>query len=335
MSSTHLPKLVERCLQSLEGSERGVVVAVSGGPDSVALARAVVDSSAGKPIVLAHLNHQLRAVTSDEDEAFVVELHTCLAANLPNLRCIHQRRDVGGEARALGVNLEGHARQVRYQWLTDTALAFGACWILTGHTANDQAETVLHRLLRGTGLQGLRGIGARRDLGRGVSVARPLLPLTRAEVLAYLEDLGQPYRHDPSNDNLDLTRNRIRHELLPQLAARYNPAIVSILTRLAEQADEAFRDDEAAAALLLRECERPRAGETIVLDCTPLLNASRRLVREVFRLIWRREGWPTGAMDYNAWGRLAALVFSETTAIDLPGNVRALRRERVVQITHG
>jgi hypothetical protein len=101
---------------------------------------------------------------------------------------------------------------------------------------------------------------------------------------------------------------------------------------LAEQADDIFRDEEAAAAQLLRDSERPRAGETIVLDCTPLLAVPRRLVREVFRLVWRREGWPAGAMDYPAWDRLAALVFEESKAADLPGGVRAVRRERVVQL---
>jgi tRNA(Ile)-lysidine synthase len=324
--------MVRRCLQSLEGSDRGLVAAISGGADSVALARAVVDTSAGDPVVLAHLNHQLRGPASDEDEAFVVELHARLSANAPNLHCVHERRDVGGEARALGANLEAHARQVRYRWLADTALACGARWVLTGHTANDQAETVLHRLLRGTGLQGLRGIAARRDLERGVSVVRPLLGATRAVVLGYLAELGQPYRHDQSNDNLDLTRNRIRRELLPQLETWYNPSIVPILTRLAEQADEAFRDDQAAAARLLRNSERPRAGETIVLDCAPLLSAPRRLVREMFRLVWRREDWPMAAMDYPAWDLLAALVLGETSAADLSGGVRAVRRERVVQI---
>ena len=101
---------------------------------------------------------------------------------------------------------------------------------------------------------------------------------------------------------------------------------------MAAQADEAIRDDEAAAARLLHESERPRAGDTVVLDCMPLLNAPRRLVREVIRLVWGREGWPMGAMDYPAWDRLAALVFGELTATDLPGGVRAVRRERVVQI---
>jgi tRNA(Ile)-lysidine synthase len=331
---SRLPDLVDTCLAALEDGERGLVVAVSGGADSVALARAAVATRPNAtPLVLAHLNHQLRGDDSDADEAFVVELHARLSgAGAANVHCVHEHRDVGAEARTLGVNLEAHARQVRYQWLQETARKFGIRWIATGHTANDQAETILHRLLRGTGLQGLRGIGARRDLDAGVSVVRPLLRATRADVLGYLEELGQLFRHDRTNDNLDLTRNRIRLELLPLLAARYNPAIVSILTRLADQADEAFRDTEQAAARLLQDAERPRAGETLVLDCPTLTPAPRRLVREAFRLLWRRENWPTNEMDYAAWDRLAALVFGEANAVDLPDGIRARRRDRVVQI---
>ncbi len=336
--TTHLPNVVRRCLDGLEDADRGLVVAVSGGADSVALARAVVTAQRGGILVLAHLNHQLRGAAADADEAFVVDLHARLSADgAANahaiLHCAHSRRDVGAEAAALGANLEAHARQVRYEWLAGVARQFGVRWVATGHTANDQAETVLHRIVRGTGLQGLRGIALRRDLEPGVSVVRPLLRATRADVLGYLDSLGQPYRHDASNDNLDRTRNRIRQELLPLLATCYNPAIVPILTRLADQADEAFRADETAAAQLLTHSERPRAGQTVVLDPTALGAAPRRLVREVFRLLWRREGWATGAMDYPAWDRLAALVFGELTAVDLAGGVRARRGERMVQIS--
>src|ERR1700687_4052765 len=149
MQTVHLPALVRQQLDSLEQVDRGLVVAVSGGPDSVALTRAVAETFNSGPIVLAHLNHRLRGDDSDADEEFVVELHARMtAAGATHLHCAHDRRDVGAEARALGVNLEAHARQVRYQWLAATARAYGVRWVMTGHTANDQAETVLHRLLR-------------------------------------------------------------------------------------------------------------------------------------------------------------------------------------------
>src|SRR5262249_29677299 len=127
---------------------------------------------------------------------------------------------------------------------------------------------------------------------------------SRDEVMAYLRHLGQDYREDCSNRDLALTRNRIRHELLPHLAERYNPAVVAVLGRLAEQADAAYRQEEAEATALLREAERPRAGPILVFDRDRLLNAPRRLVRVLFRLVWAREGWPVGRMDFAAWERL-------------------------------
>jgi tRNA(Ile)-lysidine synthase len=132
---------VRRFLATLGPPPAAVVVAVSGGADSVALLRALADTVAGR-VVVAHLNHGLRGAASDEDEAFVVHLATTLGLD-------HRmaRRDVA----AAGDNLEAAARQVRYEWLTEVAQSEGAAWVATGHTANDQAETVLFLLLRGTG----------------------------------------------------------------------------------------------------------------------------------------------------------------------------------------
>src|SRR5262249_54909010 len=143
------------------------------------------------------------------------------------------------------VNREAHARRQRYDWLTKVAAESGIPWIATGHTADDQAETVLFRLLRGTGLDGLRGIAPIRALAGEVRVVRPLLSATRQDVLDYLAGLGQDYRTDESNADRRFTRNRIRHELLPLLARAYNPRVREVLCRLASQAAEvhtAFRD---------------------------------------------------------------------------------------------
>jgi tRNA(Ile)-lysidine synthase len=313
-----------------------MVVAVSGGPDSVALLRAVLaapGSRAPGRLVVAHLNHQLRGAESDADAVFVEELVRSLQLSAPQgLRWRCERIDVAAQAREAGENLESTARQLRYAWLADVARHEGVPLIATGHTADDQAETVLHRLLRGTGLRGLRGIAARRELEPGISVIRPLLHVTRAEVLAYLESEGQAFREDPSNRDMRYTRNRIRHKLLPYLAERYNPAVVSILGRLAEGAYDVFQWYEAGAKKLLVESEHPRAGSLIVLDRNVLAAAPRHLVREVLRLIWNREGWPVGRMDFEAWDRLAGLVFGDGSAVDLPGGVHAVAKRHVVQL---
>jgi tRNA(Ile)-lysidine synthase len=312
----------------------GMVVAVSGGPDSVALLRAVLACRrpGTAPLIVAHLNHGLRGQASTADAAFVANLHSRLAAiHAPLILCEHHL-DVAALARSEKGNTEAVARRLRYEWLTEVAQKQGAGWVATGHTASDQAETVLHRLLRGTGLHGLRGIAGVRTLAPGVRLIRPLLRLTRADVLAYLQALGQESCHDASNDDLRLTRNRLRHELLPQLARDYNPAVQVALCRLAEQAAEAVSREETAVNQLLRQAERPAAGSLRVFDARVLENAPRDLVRALFRHVWDRERWPSGRLGFDDWDRLADLAGGRITACDLRAGIRARRRGGVVQV---
>jgi tRNA(Ile)-lysidine synthase len=315
----------------------GLVVAVSGGPDSVALIHALATlqtPGVTLRLIVAHLNHQLRGAESDADETFVTDLCASLGTMTPHRLDGHSTRiNVAETARAERGNLESTARRLRYAWLAQVAVHERVPFIATGHTADDQAETVLHRLLRGTGLRGLRGIARRRHLEPGVEVVRPLLRVTRAEVLAYLESVGQSFRHDCSNQEMRFTRNRIRHELLPYLANQYNPGIVSVLGRLAESADDAFRVQEAAAAALLAQVELPPAGAVLVLNRTRLANAPPSLIRETFRFLWHREGWPTNGMTFDAWERLADLAAGKVNALDLPAGIRVRASERTVQVS--
>lgn len=320
--------------QHLTGSEP-MVVAVSGGPDSVALLRALVLLQATGQVghlIIAHVNHQLRDRDSAEDEAFVLALAQQLQAERASTSFRGVRRQTAADAQAVGANLESLARQQRYDWFAEVAREDGARWVATGHTADDQAETVLHRLLRGSGWRGLAGIPPRRPLAPGVDVIRPLLGLRRTEVLKFLAGLGQHYRQDSSNLERRFLRNRIRHELLPLLARDYNPAIVEVLRRLADQARELQQQEETAAAELLLRAELPRAGPVLVFRGDLLRTEPVRRVAEVFRLVWRREGWPMGEMGRRQWRRVAAVACGEVTAVDLPGRVRARRRGTVVQL---
>jgi tRNA(Ile)-lysidine synthase len=326
---------VERFCQGV-AVQKGIVVAVSGGPDSVALLRALLSFHSTNPatrLVAAHLNHQLRGAESDADASFVEELCATLRqAGHAGLSWRCECIDVAARARSEGGNLEGVARRIRYAWLTDVARQEGLEYVATGHTADDQAETVLHRLLRGTGIKGLRGIASRRPLAPGIDVVRPLLRVTRVEVLDYLQALGQPFRQDSSNQDLRFTRNRIRSELLPYLPQGDNPGIVELLCRLAAKAEELFARREANAAALVAEAERPRAGGLIILDRQCLAAAPRDLVREAFRFIWARECWPSNGMNFEAWDRLAGLALGAAAALDLPGGIHARRLQRVVQL---
>jgi tRNA(Ile)-lysidine synthase len=327
---SRLVERVPRCLHALPESRRGLVIAVSGGADSTALLRAVHEAEPSAPLVAAHLHHGLRGAESDADLAFVEALCAALGVRLRALRL-----DVAAEARAAGENVEGTARRLRYRWLTDVARECGAAWVATGHNADDQAETVLHRLLRGAGLQGLRGIAERRPLEDGVGVVRPLLRVSAAEVRAALREQGWDWREDSSNVDLKYTRNRIRRELLPHLTQHYNPGVAAALARLAEQAEEAFQAEEAEAATLLRAAELPRAGRLLILSAEPLTAAPSRMVRALLRLLWEREDWPRGDMDHDAWQRAAEVARGGAQAVDLPGGVQIRRRERVVQLGRG
>jgi tRNA(Ile)-lysidine synthase len=306
------------------------VVAVSGGPDSIALLRACVDVASG-PLAIAHLNHQLRGGQSDADEAFVRQVHADLLAGGAALLPLQIER-INVATHADGDNLEATGRRLRYEWLAKVANALGASWIATGHTADDNAETVLHRLVRGTGLRGLAGIPPVRELAPGLVVIRPLLGVRRSEVMAFLADRNQPYRQDESNFDRRFTRNRIRHELLPSLAENFNPAIVELLNSLALQAKEADDLIGQEAAALLANVELPRAGLMVVLDAGRLNVVSPLVARTILRSVWDREKWPSGKMAFADWDRILQVVRGERPALDLPDFIQVRRVGRVLQI---
>lgn len=318
---------VRRFLSKARRLAPPLVVAVSGGPDSVALLRALVQIGPG-PLVVAHLNHCMRGAESDADELFVRDLAAELSSSRQPINFRTARREMDAMR-----NIESAARNVRYAWLTSVALEVGAHSVLSGHTADDQAETVLFQLIRGTGFSGLAGIAPRRPLSHGVELLRPMLTVRRADVMQYLESLQQPFREDATNLDLRRTRNRIRHVLLPQLAEQYNPRVVDALGRLAVQARAWQNDQVVEAQALLEQAEKPRAGSTLVFDRMILANAPRHWRRALWRQVWEREHWPRGDMGFREWDRLAGLCRGGPSAIDLPDGVRARRLGDIIQLS--
>lgn len=202
-----------------------VLVAVSGGADSVALLEMLVSLKELKlHLIVAHLNHHLRGEESDGDAAFVENL-----AQRHGLSVEIGNADVRALSRDRKLSLEEAGRTARYQWFRELAGGYQACRVALGHHADDQAETFLHRLFRGAGTTGLC---AMRPLSAGL-FARPLLRLTRSEIRSYLEERGLSFRTDGSNDDRRFLRNRIRHECLPYLAS-FNPALPERLNAAAE-----------------------------------------------------------------------------------------------------
>jgi len=264
--------------------EERVVVAASGGVDSMVLLHALVRAAPCLDLRLhvAHIHHGLRGRSADRDAAFVTA--EAVRYGLP----ISVER-LAAETRPAGISVQVWAREARYARLEAIRKKTGAAWILTAHTQNDQAETVLLNLLRGTGPRGLAGIPGRRD-----RILRPLLTVSRREIATYAAKQRVAFREDPSNRSVAYRRNRIRRELLPLLAREYNPRIVETLAGLAAQA----REDEDAlasqAAALAAGTIRKR-GASVAINLALLRAASpaitRRLLQEAFgRATDRRHG---------------------------------------------
>lgn len=257
-----------------------VLAAVSGGADSVALALALARLARegaldGTLVGIAHLNHGLRGADADADAAFV----EALAARL-GVPSVAGRADVAALARDAGESIEAAARRARYAFLEQAAAGLEATCIATGHTADDQAETLVLRLMRGAGLHGLSGIRPRNG-----NVIRPLLDASRADVESFLASIGETWRDDASNADPGIPRNRVRHELMPVLRAMGGPAVTASLARTAALiADDAAELDGRAietAARAVLQGEHPGIGPSLVV--AELEAAGPALARRVIR----------------------------------------------------
>lgn len=305
-------------LERTECSSGRLVVAVSGGADSVALLRGVValrEELRLEPIV-CHVDHGLRTDSRDD-----VEWLRGVAAEL-SVDLVVRTEDVARTAADRGRGIEETARDVRYAALRTVCEDRGAEAVAVAHTADDQVETVLHHLLRGTGLSGLRGIPAEQELGDGVRVVRPLLDIDRSTILAYLSAIGQSYREDSTNRDPSFTRNRIRHDLLPVLEADYNPAVRTAIKRLVEQAAGAEEVVDFVARTVLRAALLDRDEAGVTLDVEPLRSAPVHAVRAAFVLLWSDLGWPRRRMGFADWQRLAD-VARRGGAVSLPEGLSA------------
>lgn len=298
------------------------VVGVSGGADSVALLVGIATLAARRPtappLTVAHAVHDLRP--SAEHDAAVV---AALAGRL-GLPCRTGAIAVRTTAHG-GEGLEGLARRLRYAFLLDVARDAGASSVAVAHTAADQAETILHRIARGTGLAGLAGMPARRRLGDGVELIRPLLEVPAAVPRAFLAGQGVTWCEDETNADRRYARNFLRHEILPRLAAGPYPSVQASLVRLARQAAAAAAALEGVAGGLLDGHATKRADGAVVIDSSALAGCDPHLVAEMFAVLWRRQGWPRRHMTDGHYRSLAALVrHSVRGRIDLPGGVRAM-----------
>ena len=277
-----------------------LLVGVSGGPDSVVLLDTLVKSG-WRPHV-CHLNHQLRGPASDADAEFVRDL--AVRYGLPNTI---EWRKVAGD--------EDGARRARHEFFAKVAAQTGIQKLALAHTADDQVETFLLRLLRGAGVPGLVGIWPERQLGK-LRVIRPMLKVRRTEVLEYLSAQGLKYREDASNADTRFTRNRIRHELLPMLERDFNPAIREVLLHTAEilRDEDFYLLHHVAQRFYMTVCQNDAVNVKALANCPVAIQ--RRVLR--FWLGGDAESGPRFTFDQIEAVRHAALGDSPSAEVDLP-----------------
>jgi tRNA(Ile)-lysidine synthase len=316
---TELRRGLTRC----ELRHGAILIGLSGGADSVALLRGLLELRGEFEVTVsaAHLNHQLRGADSAADAAWVADL--CQRLQVPvRIGTAAGLTAFQGGSPGMPPGVEEAARQARHRFLDQTAAELDCEWIATAHTADDQVETVLHHIFRGTGLAGLRGIPAVRQTGGGLRLAHPMLSVRRISVEAYLTHLRQDFRTDATNADTGPTRNWLRHKMLPDLRERYGASVDGSIRRLSEQAASVESTLAQIATELLERAILDVQATAVRLDATMLRDEPPMLVSEAFRTLWQRQGWPRQEMGFREWNQLARVA---TTGgdIHLPGSIRA------------
>jgi tRNA(Ile)-lysidine synthase len=202
------------------------------------------------------------------------------------------------------------------------------------HHSNDQAETVLLNIARGTGLAGLRGMPDRRLLSPGVQLVRPLLDFSRAELAAFAADRGISYAEDASNSSSEFTRNRIRHQILPALRESLNPGVDQALVRLARQAGEQLACLDALADQLLEQAILECSESIVRLSRSRLLQSPEPLIRHALIRLWDRQGWPRQRLTAAHWLRTTALLL-QNSSVSLPEGLLAESRADLLILRRG
>ena len=316
-----------------------VAVACSGGADSVALLRIMLELRAELGVVLsvAHFHHQIRGAEADADKQFVEELADRLQLEL---HC--DSSNVPAHASAQKISLETAARDLRHQWFAELIRQGKADKIATAHTLDDQAETVLMRILRGTGARGLAGIASAH---KAKHLIRPLLTTSRAEIEAYLKALGQPWRQDATNLDTSHTRNRVRHTLLPLLEREFNPAIRQTLADLAElaQAEDEYWNSELSSLLprLVHEGKPSRSGRSSSGESKDVLGLDLAALRRLPLALRRQAIYETArrlavSLEFKHIQQLTMLADYEKSGkkVALPGGLVANRTARELLFSH-
>lgn len=315
-----------------------IVLGLSGGPDSLCLFHSLLQiaDSYNISLVPVHVNHKLRPSADNEAE------HVARICHRFGLECNVYETDVEEMARDFGVSTEEAGRMMRYEIFDDVAKDIESqgvpsekIFIAVAHNADDQSETVLFRLLRGTGIHGLAGIPEVRSSDEGYMIIRPLLKVTRDEVEAYIAANGLKANIDESNSESEYARNKIRNELIPYLEKNYNPNIKDALRRYAEIADV---DDSVMTDIAIGECQNclevDQIDNVVTLDITDIKDnppgINRRIVAIVFKSLRIDDN-----SSYELVLAILRMIYSDnpSAVYDLPAGYKAIKAYNTIYFT--
>ncbi len=321
-----LPKVVDFSRRhNLFTDGRRLLLAVSGGVDSMALLdllNRLAQQQQIPPIGLCvHVNHQLRGAESDADEQLVRQ-----ETNQRNLPLVACSVDVRSHAREHRLSLETAGRALRMQFLLKHAQQSGCDVVVTAHHMDDNAETLMHRLLRGTGFRGLAGIHPERPMTATIKLVRPLLCLRRQQLLNYVQSQGIPWREDRSNRDCRFTRNQIRHRLLPALQAQAHCDLVEPLGALAAQTHHWQTHCRQQAQRLWQMSVAP-SEQGLSMNCPDLIGQPPWVLLELFHLVL--EHLDAGERHLRQWHYQALLNMVSASQTHktclLPGSIQVQR----------
>lgn len=288
--------------------DQSIVLAVSGGADSVALLRAISETHSHLDrLHVAHLNHGWRGTESDMDEQFVVQLSHTLGISCT----VHRLQPQPESAKS-----EQSARKARHAFFKQVTTQHNARFVATAHTASDRVETMLHNLCRGTGLSGVCSPTLSRPLDTNITLVRPLIASFREEVIDYLASLSQPYRVDSSNQDQSYRRNFLRHSILPALREVYGPGLDNRLISFSQLAEETLLHQQVEADQYWSQAvavEQEAVAENrlpaelsneLRFPCEKLLPTSWPIVLLSLQKTWHQLHWKQQAMSRAHWEKL-------------------------------
>mgnify|MGYP001591230744 FL=1 len=317
--------IIERVLKTIRNYEMlkmddTVLVAVSGGPDSVFLLQALDHLKSKlklKKLVVCNLDHGIRGKESSEDSLFVKKI-----AEDSNLGFIHKKIDLS-KKRSKDLSTEEIAREERYKFFNDAARAVKADVVATGHTLDDQAETVLMRIIKGASLKGLVGISPVREEG-SLKIIRPLFELEKTEIERYLDERGAEYRIDSTNAEPIYFRNVIRRDIIPFLE-KYNPRLKRALCSLAEHLREDFEFIKEAKSAIGHFAHS--AGASLEIKLKDLAIQPKALRKEIVRDALDKIGGEVKRLNFRHWKEMEQFIKHKRkgSSIDLPGDIRVTR----------